>query len=78
MTTAQAKKDAYTKLTDAGIAFHSIGGKSVCFEGLGYGSALFISVKGIDFQGLGVLDKWDAIKATIPKPSQGGYILKAI
>lgn len=77
MTSAQAKKDAKERLAAAGIPFQTMRAKSVSFQGFGYGVGIFVYVGGIDFQQDGTLAKWDAIKAAIPKPSQGGYILNS-
>ena len=75
MTIAQAKKDAQAKLSKHGIIYQSMKGKTVNFEDLARGSAIFIEVYGVDFQaypvGIG-----DVIRAEITKPSLGGYILK--
>lgn len=77
MTTAQAKKDARIKLDASGIPYQELRAKSVSFQGFGYGTAIFVYVYGIDFQAPLLLERWDQLCETIPKPSQGGYILKS-
>ncbi len=75
MTSQQAKKDAALRLWQARIPYQSLRAKSVSFEGLGYGMGIFVYIKGIDFQAIAP-ERLDAIRADIPKPSLGGYILK--
>ena len=75
MTLTQAKNDAKAKLAAHGIVYQSIKGKTVDFGDLARGAAIFVEVYGVDFQaypvGIG-----DIVRAEIPKPSLGGYILK--
>lgn len=73
MTTFEAKQDAKTRLDKAGIAFDKLTAKTVSFEGFGYGSGLFITVHGAKTP-FGPHRK--AAFDTVPKPSQGGYVIK--
>ena len=78
MTLQQAKKDAKAKLDRAGLPYTGIRAKTVSFEDLARGEAIFVWVRGIDFQ-VDTDARIEAIKRireSIPKPSLGGYILK--
>ena len=77
MTIPQAKKDAANRLMKSGIPYESLRGYSVDFIDLARCKAVFVEVKGIDFQVAGVLEKWDTVKTDIPRPSAGGYILRS-
>lgn len=75
MTLTQAKNDAKAKLAAHGIVYQSIKGKTADFGDLARGAAIFVEVYGVDFQAYPVGIE-DVVRAEIPKPSLGGYILK--
>jgi len=69
MTTNEAKKDAAAKLRAAGIQFTRLSARTVSFEGFGYGSAVFVAIHGAN-----VPAGWKSVFASVPKPSEGGYV----
>lgn len=70
MTMNECKKDVKKRLEAHGIAYTKLTGKTVSFEGFGYGSAIFITIYGADFpEGV-----WDKVFEGKPKPSAGGYV----
>ena len=74
MTTNEAKKDLAARLTAAGITFTKLTARTVSFEGLGFGSSVFVAVHGATFP-KGSSPK--SYTAGVPKPSEGGYIAEA-
>ena len=71
MTTHQAKQDAARRLQAAGIGFTKLTAKTISFEGFGYGRALFITIH----DAFNLPKGWkDICFASVPKPSDGGYV----
>lgn len=70
-TPATAKRDVAERLSRAGINFKKLSVKTTDFGGLGYGSAIFVTVHGAILP-LGFKEKFFG---DIPKPSEGGYIV---
>ena len=83
MTPNEAKKDLADRLHRNGVTYQKLSAKTVSFEGLGYGSTIFVTVHGTrwpndlhsDFD-TPVFILIDTIKAGIPKPSAGGYCIQ--
>ena len=73
MTINEAKKDAKTRLDKASIKFDKLSAKTLSFEGLGYGTAIFITIHGVQTP-FGPHRR--TLFADVPKPSNGGYVVK--
>ncbi len=73
MTIPAAKKEVAAKLTQAGIPFQKLTGKTESFAGFGYGSAIFVTIHGAEFP-----EEFDIKSLTkdVPKPSEGGYCVQ--
>jgi len=71
MTPGQAKKDAAARLYNVGATFASISAKTISFEDLARGSAVFVTVKGISPKD----GDWTPVHA-IQDERGKGYILR--
>ena len=76
MTIHQARKDAKDRLARHGIAYEKITAKTISFEGLGYGKAIFVEIHGANLYQFPNFIPPVTFKEGIQKPSEGGYILK--
>ena len=73
MTIPAAKKEVAAKLTQAGIPFKKLTGKTVSFQDLLRLDAIFVTIHGAEFP------EDFAIKSLtkdVPKPSEGGYCVQ--
>lgn len=75
MTPNEAKKDFAQRLAKAGVFYQKIKARTVSFTGFGYCDCLSLTIhkptfpkgwKGLEASG---------VRAGIPKPSEGGYII---
>lgn len=68
-----AKADAAARLRKAGVQFSRLRARNTSFSGFGYGGAAFVEIDGAVLP-IG----WKAsIFGDVPKPSDGGYIVRA-
>jgi hypothetical protein len=71
MTPHQAKQDAAQRLQGAGVGYAKLTAKTVSFEGLGYGVAIFVTIHAA----YNLPKGWkDICFHGVPKPSEGGYV----
>lgn len=78
MTVNECKKDLCDRLKTLGVSCERMTGRTVSFEGLGYGRCVFIKmhrpVWSDRVKNLGELKQM--LRGVIPKPSDGGYCIE--
>ena len=70
MTARQARADAIRRLKAAGVTYTKVQARTVEFSDLARAAPVFVEITGADPKAV------TAVFADVPKPSEGGYIVR--
>ena len=77
MTLGQAKKDLGLRLQSIDVPYERIKGKTVGFEDLARGQAIFLSIVGIDWQALRLIPEKLQAYIALEESRGKGYIIQS-